>query len=132
MSNVLSVILLIAFFGLLAVGAIAAFIISVLQQRQYDTSALPDLGNDEEEVVEILPDDDSEVVAESRFENLDDELVLEDAESQQLMQTIVKAGGDTPTEDKQSKSILGGFTQAFKRTSVEEKKEEGQAHADSQ
>ncbi len=131
MSSVLAVILLIAFFGLLAVGAIAAFIISVMQQRQYDTTALPDLGLPEEEVVEELLEEDTEVVTESRFEGLDDAFSLEDEESQELMQNIFRAGGD-PQAEKSSKSVLGGFVGAFKRTNNNEKKEEGQANADSE
>jgi len=132
MSGVLLVILVIAFFGLLAVGAIAAFVISVMQQRQYDTTALPDLGLPEDEVVEeLLTEDDDEIVTESRFEGLDETLVLEDEESQALMQTIFKAGGD-PQAEKPSKSVLGGLVGAFKRTNPVEKKEEGQANADSE
>jgi len=126
--NVVFVIGVIAFFGLLAVGAIAAFVYSVIQQRQYDTTSLPDLGYDApEEEAPIFAEEEDEVVTESRFEQSQEELVLEDEETNQLMKSLNKATGES--EGQAKPSVIAGL---FKSNKTLDKGKEGEANADSQ
>lgn len=125
--NVLFVILVIAFFGLLAAGAIAAFVFSIIQQRHYDTTSLPDLGlGSPEDEEEQIAEKEDEIISESRFETQEEELVLEDGESNELMKNIMRASG---TEIPNQRKV--GLPSVFK-TKTDNKEMEGQSNADSQ
>lgn len=90
--NILAVIGLLAFFGLLAAAAVAATVYSVIQQRRYDKTTLPDITVSDE--VEVSHEDDnSEVIEENRFATVDDEASFDDEESNDLMKSIEKAAG---------------------------------------
>lgn len=123
--NVLPVVLLIAFFGLLAVGAIAAFVISIIQQRRYDNAALPSLDIEEEE--EAPDASDLEQVEEYRFAVEDDALVLEDEETNQLMRNIRKLDGTADRVEPKRQ----GFS-LFRKDKTTNKGKDGDLDANSQ
>lgn len=102
--SALPVIIVIAFFGLLAIAALAAFVISIVQQRRYDRAALPSLDLPETQTVAT----DDEIVNESRFSNLDDNFTMDDEETNQLMKNLNKIEGiPEPKEPKKGRSIFG-------------------------
>lgn len=103
--NALPIILVIAFFGLLAIGAIAAFVISIIEQRRYDSASLPSL--DLPETQEAIHTDD-ELVSESRFASLDDEFTMDDEETNELMKNLNRLEGiPEPKDSKKGFSLFG-------------------------
>lgn len=119
--NALPIILVIAFFGLLAIGAIAAFVISIIEQRRYDSAALPSL--DLPETEEVVTDDES--VTESRFASLDDEFTMDDEETNELMKNLNRLEGIP--EKKESKK---GFS-LFGKPKTNNKGKDGDSDANS-
>lgn len=102
--NVLPVVMVIALFGLLAIGAIAAFVIAIMQQRRYDNTKLPALD-------ELMnphangTDGETEESEGSLFETPDEPLVLEDEETNELMKAIHKLdGADSKSQQKTTKN----------------------------
>lgn len=96
MDTSLIAILVIASFGLLSVGAIAATVYSFYQQRVYDKTTLPALYPDEPKTQVIVDDHDDDPIAEPRFQldpDDDDDFTLEDKESNELMRSIERAAG---------------------------------------
>lgn len=108
-ANFLPATLILAFFGVCALGAIAAFIVSLIQQRRYETTALPDLG------IEIPDDsgeaeDENETILESRFALDDDDEGFDgwdDEETNQIMRELNDLkNGSAPSKSSKS-SIFG-------------------------
>lgn len=119
--NALPIILVIAFFGLLAIGAIAAFVLSIIEQRRYDSASLPSL--DLPETKEVVTDDES--VTESRFASLDDDFTMEDQETNELMKNLNRL--ESTPEKKDSKS---GFS-LFGKSKTTNKGKDGDSDANS-
>lgn len=98
----------IVFLGLAALGAIWAFVYSILQQRKYDTAALPDLGDSDVIVEEIQYYDDSEYIPESRFLSEDEgeeKELFEDEETQELLRTFSKVSSEESPKQNSTKRI---------------------------
>lgn len=104
-ANLLPAVLILAFFGLCALGAIAAFVVSLMQQRRYETTALPDLGIEIPDVQEDS-DNEDENITESRFAMDDDDDEgfgqWDDDENSQIMRELneLKNGSANKTERK--------------------------------
>lgn len=97
MDSTLVAILVIATFGLLTVGAIAATVYSFYQQRVYDNTTLPALYPVDDKPKQPVIADDDDPNEPVRFElDDDDAFVLEDSESNELMRSIEKAAGIAP------------------------------------
>lgn len=108
---------ILVFFALLIVGGIAGFLITLKRERAYARTALPDLENPEDEVVEVA-DDDMQILTESVFAVEDETHVLDDQDSNKLMADIDRAklaeektvSSQTARNEKFSK-----FTNVFKK-----------------
>jgi len=105
-ANFLPATLILAFFGVCALGAIAAFIVSLIQQRRYETTALPDLG------IEIPDDsgeseDENETILESRFALDDDDEGFDDEETNQIMRELNDLKNSSAPSKSSKSSIFG-------------------------
>lgn len=83
--------IILSFFGLLIIGGVAGFLITIKHERLYSRTAMPDLDSPEEEIIE-QDDDDMQVLAESVFVVDQEEAhALEDQDSNKLMADINRA-----------------------------------------
>lgn len=79
-------------FGLLILGGLAGFFVTLKKERDYAKSALPDLEVAKVEEVEVVSDDDMQILEKSVFVMEDDVThALDDTDSNKLMADIDRA-----------------------------------------